>query len=457
MPQGKSVSGVLKTTGGEPEVLAPHFENDSGGWVLQRETVTNHGDSANQPIPMRSSETSTTLPRILLVGASVRWAAQSSKKAGFSVIGMDLFGDADTRAACDVFYRISAEDVSELERLRQKIDTIAERYHARQWIVGGLGPWSEESAMGASGPNELSRLCDGLAISVPTTLTKLSAAEVPWGPAAEAGISKQSVSRRWLVKQHRSCGGLGVRFWDPSDIEGRHAIESGQAFLQMYVSGHRYGLVAIANGEATHLMGLTRSLRHRVGSRPFVYAGSIGPCWNPAVPRETMAELSRRVAAEYSIRGLFNLDFVHDRCGQWWLLELNARPSGSCEVIERSAWQSGRISLSKSLMGMHIAAVDRTPFEANELETFNPERVNSLHLKQIVYAQPQGHFQTPDDIESIGDIPEDQTFVEEGHPIATSISTCTGNSGSIGKMIRANTTRIRGMVQPERASERLDS
>lgn len=445
-------------TGGEPEVLAPHFENESGGWVLQRETVTNLSFPANQPIPGRSAETLSTRPRILLVGASVRWAAQSSKNAGFSVIGMDLFGDTDTRAACEVFYRISPEDASEIERLRQKIDAVAERHQARQWIVGGLGLLSDEPSKRESGPKALSRLCDGLAISVPTTLSKIPAADFPLDQTAEGVVSKQSVPRRWLVKQHQSCGGLGVRFWDRSDIESRHAIESGQASLQPFISGHRYGLVAIANGKATHLLGMTRSLRQRVGSQPFVYAGSIGPCWDPAVPFEAMTELSRRVAAEYSIRGLFNLDFIHDRRGRWWLLELNARPSGSCEIVERSAWQSGKLSLSKSLMGLHIAAVDHKPYEPDELETSNPNRPNSLHLKQIVYARGEGHFQTPNEVERIADVPKDQTLIKEGHPIATSISTCTsairigptytGDRGSIWRMIRANTRQVRGMVKP---------
>lgn len=446
-------------TGGEPEVLAPRVVNESGGWVLQDETVTNCSKPANQPISLQQTDPLISYPSLLLVGASVRWAAQSAKKAGFHVIGMDLFGDTDTLSACDVFYRISPEVAAKTERLQQKIEAIADLHQARPWLVGGLSAFSDgssdESLNEKSAPASLKRLCDGLTISIPPTLIKIPAADSSLKQTAEDVGSTAFASRRWLLKQHQSCGGLGVRFWDSRDTQSRHAIESGRAHLQQFISGHRYGLVAIANTETTHLLGMTRSLRQRIGGRPFVYSGSVGPCWDPSFPIEAMTELSRRIALEYSVRGLFNLDFVHDREGQWWLLELNARPSGSCEVIERSAWQSGKLRPSKSLMSLHVEAVDGKPIELDGLGSFAPNSSTSLYLKQIVYARREGRFHTPDVLEGIADVPCDQTQIQAGHPIATLIGSLDADRETLLKTMRANQRHLHAMVKPsERPNQR---
>ena len=47
---------------------------------------------------------------LVLIGASVRAAAQSARRGGYRIIGIDLFGDTDTRELCDEFYLLSPEN-----------------------------------------------------------------------------------------------------------------------------------------------------------------------------------------------------------------------------------------------------------------------------------------------------------------------------------------------------------
>ena len=56
------------------------------------------------------SEAETVRSPLILVGASVRAAAQSAQTAGFSVIGIDLFGDTDTLRACDRYHRLPTNE-----------------------------------------------------------------------------------------------------------------------------------------------------------------------------------------------------------------------------------------------------------------------------------------------------------------------------------------------------------
>ncbi len=67
---------------------------------------------------------------VVLIGASIRSAAQSAKRAGFRVLGIDHFGDIDTRQACQEFWILN-EFVTNPDAIRrfQKFP---------HFVVGGL-------------------------------------------------------------------------------------------------------------------------------------------------------------------------------------------------------------------------------------------------------------------------------------------------------------------------------
>ncbi len=63
--------------------------------------ATISGESESESVPSSP---------LILVGASVRAAARSAQIAGIPVIGIDLFGDTDTIAACQSHLRVSRFD-----------------------------------------------------------------------------------------------------------------------------------------------------------------------------------------------------------------------------------------------------------------------------------------------------------------------------------------------------------
>ena len=67
---------------------------------------------------------------VVLIGASIRSAAQSAQRAGFQVLGIDHFGDVDTRQACREFWILN-EFVTNPDAIRrfQKFP---------HFVVGGL-------------------------------------------------------------------------------------------------------------------------------------------------------------------------------------------------------------------------------------------------------------------------------------------------------------------------------
>lgn len=350
----------------------------------------------------------TSSPRVLLVAASVRWAAQSARRGGRSVIGMDLFGDTDTLAACERFELISEDLAVDPVGLRVRIDEIARAEKAIPLIAGGLRASDIDPTA-----FELQRVCRGSVIRFP-----------PIRRAAPATSGPQ----RWLIKPIRSGGGLGIRFVRPGETP-EHAsttdpdsTERDEMYFQQFVPGRGYGLVAIADGHETRILGLTRSLRQRAGDMPFIYSGSAGPVPTTDLPNAAIRELVDRIAVNHSIRGLFNLDFIRDHDGRWWLIEVNVRPSGSCEVIENAAWQTGRLDRSDSLMQMHVDAIAGKPVHWDDVDG------GVMYVKRIVYAKADGVFEDSylshrqDDSDYLADVPANRTRLVAGHPVATIVT-----------------------------------
>ncbi len=424
MPQSKRV--FWETTGGEPEVLAPHVESQSsGGWVLQSETVSTKAGLANQVT--RRSLGNQDPPSVLLVGASVRWAAQSAVAGGYRVVGMDLFGDLDTRATCARFEQIKPAEQAAPKKLAETVATLAGQERARVVWVGGLrGAVDESNGLSRRTHEELAELARRAGFRFPETFS-----------ANDGSVSSNS---RWLVKEPDSTGGLGVHFRD----RWPHRTIPATAILQRWIPGRSLGLVALAEKRGVSLLGMTRSIYQRCGDLPFVYAGSRTFDHADAVPWSAMQSLCEQVAETRGLRGLFNLDWIRDRRDQWWLLEINERPSASCEVIERAQRHSGHCADGDSLMRWHLAAVlpklrtsSRRRKMVDGAGDLNISPPPSTHIKRIVYSHRDGRaylstlaqaWQTnasnslnidESPRRQLADIPADGTPVQRGQPIAT--------------------------------------
>ncbi len=424
----------------------------SDGWVLQSETVTNPERLANQVSP--GNLTSSEIPRVLLVGASVRWAAQSAAQGGYRVVGMDLFGDLDTRAACASFQLITAQERDNEESLAQRIAVVAAREQATVAWVGGM--------QCTAGGGESSRL----------TIGELASLAHEFGfrfPPTRAALTERtpckSTAVRWLIKARDSTGGLGIRF---SQNEASRP-PSATDYQQRWIPGRPFGLVAIAKRDQTTLVGLTRSIYHRCDDLPFVYAGSRTVEYDDAIPWQRMQGLCDQIAQRRGLRGLFNLDWICDRHNRWWLLEVNERPSASCEILERQQRHHQTLAHRDSLMRQHIEAVLGTdncvtsaPSPKTELPAALPTQSNAqvrTHLKRIVYSRNTGVVQMAlliaawkaeqPDLE-IADIPAENSPIEAGQPIATIIVSSDETKTKMAQVLRLAVKEVQATVISKR-------
>ncbi|MGI9472493.1 MAG: ATP-grasp domain-containing protein [Rubripirellula sp.] len=347
--------------------------------------------------------------RVVLIGASVRAAAQSAQRAGFRVTGVDLFGDIDTREACEHFFRL--DDDSQRSSLQASCAGVP------SLVVSGLNEWRNAAdriqahcpPLGATLPPQfwqddrwLARLAEAAGMRYPETRS-------PEKSAAESG--------RWLRKKRNSSGGLGVE-WFSADGSGEACEPSAPDRIQRWVGGRVIGATFLIHDHDAKLLGICRSLFTRLRSRPFVYRGSVGPV--PVSPSlmKKISDLGALVAAETGIRGLINADLVIDRRGDPWLLEFNPRWSGSCEALEKALIGKGE----RSLFGCHVDAIEGQPLEPS---LCSPRPNAPSLIKRVLFARRLVKFQLARAELALGgqsrvqDIPEDGTLIQKGEPICT--------------------------------------
>lgn len=431
----------------------------------------------NQPCKHGESSAGT----VVLIGASIRSAAESASRAGFRVLGIDLFGDLDTRQMCEEFWILSEFQTNPelIRRLRQY----------PQFMVGGLNP-THESAHPPSLPTKTLKTFpnpkkEGSG-SPASVIEKTNFAR--WDdPHWLAQLSKQSglnfprffhaqtpntappqtPGKRWLTKTVPTSGGLGVHWHTPvqltdtahSDLEScSGSTESGHSKLfansetlsesvtsttshrlfQEWVPGRPHGATLLCNGEDCTLLGVCRSLFTRIGDLPFVYRGSFGPVAISDALRQSLQTLGLRITRETGHRGLLNIDLVINRANETSVLEVNPRWSGSSELIER--WMQNRNLLNSLFGAMHEAYTGlpltalKTQLHGSSASLASPWSAGPKFLKRIVFARED--FQFSQDLLTItkqpwsdnryrstfSDLPTDGTWISSGDPICTLVS-----------------------------------
>jgi predicted ATP-grasp superfamily ATP-dependent carboligase len=288
---------------------------------------------------------------VVVAGLSARPLAESARQAGWRVIALDLFGDADTRRASLHWHRIGdpASMAIDPVRLRAALHQAAREPGVIGWIAGsGFEPLPQALAMELPGLPLL---------GMPAAAVRRVRDPASFFPLlARLGLEHPQVSleppaspQGWLVKSAAGSGGWHIRHAGDGGAGdgGAGAVDGAGSYYQRLQAGTPMSALFLADGAGARLVALNRLIVRPLGGRPWVYAGAIGPIHDDALARRLEQALARLVPA-LGLRGLASLDFIaHQRHA--WLLEVNPRPSASMVLHER-AWPGG-------LLRAHVRAV----------------------------------------------------------------------------------------------------
>jgi len=350
---------------------------------------------------------------ILLAGLSIRMLAELAVRAGYDVVALDYFGDADLRALCpskslrrdyglpytaanlaDVAGQLEATAVAYTASLENHPDQVARLAQGRQLL--GNAP---DVLRQVRHPLRLADCLRAGGFRFPQTLP------LDQPPVPETG-------RRWLWKPWRSGGGHGIRFW-------RGQAPSTEGYWQEWLPGMVGSAAFVADGQTAVLLGITEQLigQRFAGASGFRYCGNLlPPRLPPAELHALLQELREMVsylALSFGLRGINGLDFVwHNR--QAWPIELNPRPPASIELMD-SVYDLRLFDVHVQSFAGHLPDFD--------LEQALPD--GRAAGKTIVYARQAGQVADTSQwaAQGIRDIPYPGETIGRGQPICTVLAT----------------------------------
>jgi uncharacterized protein len=361
-------------------------------------------------------------PTLVVAGISVRALAESARQGGWEVIGLDGFGDLDTRRACAQWHAIGepAAGAIDADRLRSALAAAARHAGVVGWVAGG--GFENAPALLAAGGDELRLLGMG-----PSAVASVRDARRFFATLDRLGLAHPDVAferpahpEGWLAKRAGGCGGSHVR---PAAQAGDPHEDS---YYQRVQPGVPMSALFLADGRRAQRVGLTRLIAHAQGDRPYLYGGAIGPVAEPALQARVEQALQALVPA-YALRGLMSLDFIAAQ-GVPWLLEVNPRPSASM-VLYADAWPEG-------LVHAHIQAMQgRLPD--------GPPRRTGVRGSRVVYARRAGRVDTARLVELsyCHDLPAGPALLSRGEPVC-SVSAAADDVDAVDALLQARCTTV---------------
>lgn len=297
---------------------------------------------------------------LLIVGASVRAAAESAHAAGYPVKAIDLFNDRDLEEIAD--FRLSAQYPEDLPQLASNFPDVPYLY------TGALENYPEVLA-------ELS-VNHPLIGNRPGTLEKIRNPFWLFDLLQSASLPSINLKihddcptdlEKWLIKPFRSGHGMQIR-------NGSGTPAQRDEYYQELKHGLSVGAIFLADGQQCQLIGCHRQFTalHPNSSQSYHFCGAVAPLPLPDKTVKTITDIGELLTQESSLRGLFGCDFIVSE-NTPFLLEVNPRYTAATEL-----WET---VLNRSLIDDHIVACQQ-----GVLPMKPTRRISGVSLKLILYA-----------------------------------------------------------------------
>jgi uncharacterized protein len=346
---------------------------------------------------------------LLILGASVRAAAQSAVRSGYQPICGDLFADADLPNAA--VGQVARRFPGDLLR-------IAEQSPPAPWMyAGGLENYPRLVERVSRRRELLGTTADALRrVRDPFDLSQVIERGGLSFPECREESNGLPPDGSWLQKSWRSSGGLRIQPW-----HGETRPQRGRdCYYQRRIEGTSASAVYLAASGSARLLGITEQLLTGSDRLPFQYAGSIGPIDLPPSQYGRIVALGELLSRQFDLRGLFGIDLVIAD-DDVWAIEINPRYTASIEVLERA--------LGFNAIDLHIDACrdERLPaFGLRQRRTYCGKLILYAEHRQLVTvgmvdALRQRNQGGP--WPQVADIPRAGTRLSPGHPAFTVFAT----------------------------------
>ena len=260
---------------------------------------------------------------LILLSASARAHAQAAAYAGRALCAIDGCGDADL--AADRRFRLPLADGQFPPAPTAAL--LARLAGRGAELVYGSGLEAHPELLDAlpaglvlrgNAASTLRRCADPLELAAALDAIGASYPEVRATPPADpAG---------WLLKRAGRSGGAHVRPATAADVS-----RPGRRW-QRRVEGEPWSALFLAAGGEARVLGCCRLLPAAAGAPPFAWSGAVGPLPPPAGVAEQVQWLARALVRTLDLKGVNGMDFLIDPARRALPLDLNPRPTATCEL-----------------------------------------------------------------------------------------------------------------------------
>ncbi|AFI83459.2 ATP-grasp domain-containing protein [Methylophaga nitratireducenticrescens] len=274
-------------------------------------------------------------PRLLLIVAqSARMLAQSARREGFTPRVADCFADIDTLEAADRFLKLSALDNLEAHQWLQAIITLSDDEPC--WLICGTGIERFYPALLQLPPHIKfagpSYECFEQICLPEKWITILDSLSLPHPPTTFQ--KKQTSNSKWLAKSAASWGGTHI-------VEANSVAESPDRYYQQYIEGISGSVLFLAAANDIQLLLFNQQFTRETND--FSLKAITNELQLNPNQRQFLHQALQKLTLRLALSGLMSLDFLLNPAGEIFLLEINPRPTASCQLLPATAsiinWQ----------------------------------------------------------------------------------------------------------------------
>ncbi|MDO8827000.1 ATP-grasp domain-containing protein [Methylophaga sp.] len=276
-------------------------------------------------------------PKLLLVVAqSGRMLAQSAAREGYLVRVADCYGDLDTLQVADRYLKLPEANKANQHLWLQAIIRLSDAQPCSLIFGTGIerlypllselpnhiryaGP-SYTSIEQLSTPTKWIALLDRLALPYPSTrFTK-----------------DQPFTGNWLAKSAAAWGGTHIA---DADSISKHS----DVYFQQQIDGISASVLFLASGNAFHVLLINQQFTVNPALNDFTLQAISNNLLLDDKQQQTIHHALQKLSRHLDLGGLMSLDFMINSSGEIFLLEINPRPTASCQLLPEDlpiiSWQ----------------------------------------------------------------------------------------------------------------------
>ncbi len=267
---------------------------------------------------------------VLIIARSGRQLASAARRAGYTPIVIDLFGDTDTASLCSANFVIPPTHALAFPAA-SLLDLVhgVTASHGPLPIVYGSGFEDQFHLLAALESHGPLHGCSAAAVAACKDPVRLRRGLARLGIASPPTAWKLSADPRgWLLKQRGGCGGDHIRHARAESIPGQ------RDYFAAFVHGTPLSVAFVAHPGGVKVLGMCAALPGLPGdSVPYRYTGAVAVPETFARYGDEVERIASAVTGSFALRGLCGIDFIAGADGTLTVVDINPRPGATFDLL----------------------------------------------------------------------------------------------------------------------------